>query len=108
MVVATLTRPAMTFLLDICSKYSIKWRFNFSGVKSNALIFGPEISHHYPLKIGDEEIAEVKQATHLGIPVNTDCRALNQHVNQIIASEAVFPYYRNRSPQHRTTAANHI
>ena len=62
-------------LLNICFRYSEDWKFQFSGAKTDIVLFKkgrPMTEHPFIWKLGSDVIRITKAKTHLGIVLNSN------------------------------------
>ena len=71
-----LHKSSLQCMLAIAYKHSQLWRYEFNPLKSQVLIFGKDPSVGTELRLGGELLDVVKADTHLGVPLASDLRAL--------------------------------
>ena len=82
--VASLYKVGLNFMLDIAYRYSIKWRFDFSLVKSMCVIWGIDHMPNVTIKFGPGEQKLVKSYKHLGITLTSDKSMSKQIISATI------------------------
>ena len=85
MTLLTLHKSSMRRLLDIVYDHSRKWRYEYNAQKSHILVFGPDSSQEKGLYIGGEKLQVVSSCRHLGVPLATDTKSLQDSIYQNIS-----------------------
>ena len=70
-------------MLDICTDYANKWRFQFNGMKSCVIQLSKSSFNkpHFDQTIHQESIPDADSHTHLGIELNGKLSALSRTTN---------------------------
>ena len=82
----SLTTTDLQNLIDVCYKYSVKWRFNFNPTKTKYMIAGKSLLKSEPIvSLGKELMSKVEFLDILGTTFSSDF-STNDHMNKRIQS----------------------
>ena len=85
MVLVSYSRYGLQNMLNICNSYSTKWRYEYNPLKCAVIVFNESKSIYNKCSrtwsLGDKQILEAENYTHLGINCNKYFNITNRRVD---------------------------